>query len=200
MAKHRITKGTGITAEPRVKYDGDDIPAAITAWLTGWGNAWRKGGGDYGAVTLDLIETCEEILDHAGDGPHAPDSQADFAERILWHHKIAKAEIAKGNADIAARMAVRVGYLCCQASMKWKWEDDALRGGKVAGGEKNAAHKTNSRHVALREARFARMTVLVPKIGVDKAAAQCEVEGFGKLAAIKKQWNRFQSKSEKGDT
>lgn len=77
---------------------------------------------------------------------------------------------------------------------------DALRGEKVAGGSESAAHATNARHVPMRERRFARMRELVPKVGVDKAAAQCAVEGLGSFDAIKRQWNRHRPDKEKRDT
>lgn len=79
-----------------------------------------------------------------------------------------------------------------RAALGKEHESDAVRGEKVAGGARNSAHATNARHAASREQRFARMRELVPEMGVDAAACQCEVEGLGSWQGIKKQWNRHE--------
>lgn len=79
---------------------------------------------------------------------------------------------------------------------RYKWiESSAVRGEKVAGGQRNSAHLTNARHEEPREKRFKRMRELMPTVGVKSAAAQCEVEGLGTMGAIKRQWYRHQKKS-----
>jgi hypothetical protein len=144
MAKQRKTTGTGITAREVVTYDGEGMQAALVE-LSQWWNANRKkGGGDYGAVSLHIIERCRHILANSGgpyetDSPadfaehsiiHETDSPADFAERIISRDKIAKAMIARGNADAAARFAFDVGLLAAQAIIKTVWERPALVGKK----------------------------------------------------------------------
>ena len=54
--------------------------------------------------------------------------------------------------------------------MKWRWGTHALRGMKVLGGTREEAQQTNLRNGRPREARFARMRVLVPEYGIDRAA------------------------------
>jgi hypothetical protein len=67
----------------------------------------------------------------------------------------------------------------------------ALTGRKVKRGLKDGAAVRNKAHALAREARFARMAVLVPSLGVENAARQCEAEGLGGWQAIRRQWDRF---------
>lgn len=89
----------------------------------------------------------------------------------------------------AAGAAVEIGK-SLDALIKKPMETHALRGMKVISGAKRAASANNRLHSSLRTRRYARMIQLVPSIGVDNAAAQCEVEGLGNWSAIKRQWNR----------
>jgi hypothetical protein len=182
----KFTTGTGITAREHAAIETvEDARRSAEAW-----NRALKEGGFFGAVTQEAVRTCEHILSQADDDEVLEDSPEAFARLIAKCIRVSKAEIGKGNADQAARYAFIAGIEWARATMKWAWEPDAMRGAKVAGGECNAAHQTNERHAALREKRFARMHELAPQVGVDKAAAQCEIEGLGTRAAIKRQWNR----------
>ncbi|MGB3864777.1 MAG: hypothetical protein WBA29_04000 [Xanthobacteraceae bacterium] len=190
--------GTGITAREVTLYDvqrGESLPKSFWEGIT---ESFKKHG-HFGMVALEAEEICNQVLANF-KGDMAPvDSPEAFAQIILKHIAIAKDNIGhRDDADYAARHAFEAGVEWARAMMKWQWELDALRGQKVAGGERNAAHQTNRRHDKLREARFARMAELVPGIGVDKAAAQCEVEGLGKRTGIKRQWYRHHPK--KSDT
>ena len=143
MAKQRKTIGTGITAREVVTYDGDDILPALEEFFSKLEADRKKGGGDYGAASLHIIEKCQRIIANSG-GPYETDSPADFAERIIHEtdspedfaqriirrDKIAKTMIAGGNADAAARFAFDVGFLAAQAIMKYVWERPALVGKK----------------------------------------------------------------------
>lgn len=200
MPKHRKILGTGITAKPQTLYSGQDMGPAIVRMLSNWSALMEKGGGQYGGITYEAVEFCRAHLAEIGKGPHKRDSQAWFSQQILIFHSVVKKAIEAGDADEAARFAYEMGYLHSQAHMKGRWEPDALRGEKVAGGERNAAHSTNVQHEDLRAKRFARMGELVPTLGVDKAAIQCELDGLGGHAAIKRQWNRFRRPAKKGDT
>jgi hypothetical protein len=145
MAKQRKTIGTGITAREVVTYDGEDMQPALAEFFSQWNANRKKGGGDYGAASLHIIEKCKRIIANSGgsyetDSPadfaerifHETDSPADFAERILRHHQITQAAIKRGgrDADTAARFALHVGFLAAQAIMKYVWEQHALRGRK----------------------------------------------------------------------
>ena len=142
MAKQRKTIGTGITAREVVTYDGEDMLLAMTECFSQWNANRKKGGGDYGAVSLHIIEKCHRIIANSGAGHpdssadfaeriiHDTDSPADFADRILRRHQIAQAAIERGDADSAARFAYEVGLLAAQAIMKYVWERHALRGKK----------------------------------------------------------------------
>lgn len=92
------------------------------------------------------------------------------------------------------RMWWRVGVHKIDPTDKKSWikrESLALTTGlPVKKGQHSAGQQTNAIHAPTRDARFARMSELVPMIGVDKAAAQCEFEGLGGWQGIKQQWNR----------
>jgi hypothetical protein len=157
MAKQQKTIGTGITAHEVVTYDGDDMLPALDELFSQWNANRKKGGGDYGAASLHIIEKCHRIIanasvePHETDNPadfaeritHETDSPADFAERILRHHKIAQAAIKRGDADAAARFAYEVGLLAAQAIMKYVWERHALHGKKKSESLQYASLLTN---------------------------------------------------------
>lgn len=71
-----------------------------------------------------------------------------------------------------------------------KREALALTGRPVKRGQKDAAAKTNRKHIAMRERRAERIRELLPSMNLESAAAHCEAEGLGKAGAIVRQWNR----------
>jgi hypothetical protein len=116
MAKQRKTIGTGITAREVVTYDGEDM---IPGWLeldSQWEAKRQKRGGNYGAVSLHIIEWCHQIIADSGTGLRETDSLADFAERIIQKDIIAQAAIKRGHAGWAAKFAYEVGLL---AEIEW---------------------------------------------------------------------------------
>lgn len=86
------------------------------------------------------------------------------------------------------------GYLWSEYRLKMRAEKNASTGSKVIAGTKTAAEQTNAAHSSLRTARFRLMEQLVPALGTDKAAVECELQGLGSAQAVKRQWNRFQNK------
>lgn len=156
-----------------------------------WSQRIQAEGGIFGAVAIDIREACEGVLQGLdATAEFEEDSPQDFARTILACLDAADNEIRKGNSDLAALEAYRAGVQYERARMKFLWEADALRGMKVAGGSKNAAHKTNKRHEILREKRFAVFRELIPKIGVSNAAYVCEARGLGKAGTCQRQWDR----------
>ena len=73
----------------------------------------------------------------------------------------------------------------------------ALTGRPVKRGQKDGAAITNKAHAPRREARFTRMKELLPALGVENAARQCEAEGLGGWQAIRRQWDRFKEKPDR---
>jgi hypothetical protein len=142
MAKQRKTIGTGITAREVVTYDGEDMQAALVEFFSRWNANRIKGGGDYGAVSLHIIEKCHRIVANSVR-PYETDGPADFAKRILRHHQIVQAAIKRGDADAAARFAYEVGVLAAQAIMKQVWERHALRGKKNLEAVQSGSRKSN---------------------------------------------------------
>jgi hypothetical protein len=128
MPKHEKIVGTGITAEKRTSYSGADMPDALRRFFANLNSARKQGGGDYGAVTLDLVRQCIEIVGDDEHGDHAEHSQKWFAAQILTHHRIIERAIAEEDPDTAARFAYLEGYLHAQAHLKGVWEPHALRG------------------------------------------------------------------------
>ena len=118
MARQGKTIGTGITKREIVVCDGEDMQTAWVESFSQWEAKRKKGGGDYGAASLHIIERCHRILADSGTGPHETDSAADFAQRIIRSHTIAQAAIKRDDADAAARFALDVGALAAQAKIK----------------------------------------------------------------------------------
>jgi len=142
MAKQHKTIGTGITAREVVTYDREDMPAAFAEFASQWNANWKEGGGNYGAVSLNIIKKCHRFVANSVR-PYETDSPADFAERILRYHRIAQAAIKRGDADTAARFTFEVGLLAAQAIMKQVWERHALRGKKNLEAVQSGSRKSN---------------------------------------------------------
>ncbi|AMJ47686.1 hypothetical protein APX01_09095 [Cereibacter sphaeroides] len=99
--------------------------------------------------------------------------------------------LAAGNLESVFSHSLLLGLAHSRFNARRLHLKHVTRGKKVAGGQLNSAHKTNQRHIPMRTLRFARMAELVPKLGVENAARQCEAEGMGGWQGIKKQWDRF---------
>jgi hypothetical protein len=143
MAKRKETIGMGITARVVTRYSKEDMEPAFDVFARQWNAALSKGGGQFGAVVLNAERACRRILAGAGPGPFMADSAEDYARRISRLIDLTKTNIARGDADGAARMAVDVGRLCTEAHMKGLWERHALRGAKNALTLKAAARGAN---------------------------------------------------------
>jgi hypothetical protein len=160
MAKQRKTIGTGITAREVVTYDGDDMLPAMAEFFSQWEAMRKKGGGDYGAACLHIIEKCHRIIANSVK-PYETDSPADFAQRIIRNHQIAQAAIKRGgsDADTAARFALDVGLLAAQAIMKYVWEKHALHGKKNSDGLRYGSSLSNQQRHQDREIEHQRWNV-----------------------------------------
>jgi len=142
MARRRCTVGPDkMTAYSKTVADGpEDIRKAALAAFANWNELARRGGGDFGAVTVKMMNEVAAILAGAGDGPFEPQSTEDFAQRIATHHRktaglIARVpESARRDADMAARLAFKCGCLYGQAVMQDMWNDPAMVGRDVIDG------------------------------------------------------------------
>lgn len=113
----------------------------------------------------------------------AGDATPDNVSRML----LATEEMGK----LQERMFWRAGV---DPGSDEKREALALIGRAMKRGQKDGAAKTNQVHAYKREARFTRMRELIPTLGVENAARQCEAEGLGPWQAIRRQWDRFKEK------
>lgn len=119
-----------------------------------------------------------------------------YAGKILTHFRRAdrlldQRNLTQSEAISAAREWMLIGETWAEAKFVINHSSATISGEKVAGGRRNSAHATNVRHHDLRQKRFARMKDLVPSLGVENAARQCEAEGLGGWQAIRRQWDRF---------
>ena len=156
MAKYKRAVGSGITKREVISYSGEDMAAAFEAFARQWNAARFEGGGSFGAVVLNAERVCRSILATvAGRPPFEPDSPEGYARRILRLIEITKEEIARGDADEAARTAVDIGRLCTEAHIKGVWED-SLRGEANASALKAAAARANKKKQARAQPRRAK--------------------------------------------
>lgn len=147
--------------------------------------------GDFARAAKVAEEVARSVANEASEELVFSDSPQAFANSILQAVRVSKKAIEEGNSDLAAAMGFYAGVTWERAKMKWAWEEDALRGEKVAGGAKNSAHRTNLNHAQRRAQRMTRMAELTAQgLNLSCAAAQCEVEGLGKTGAIRQQWYR----------
>jgi len=119
-----------------------------------------------------------------------------YAGKILTHFRRAdnlldQSNLTQSQAISVAREWMLIGETWAEAKFVINHSRAAISGEKVAGGRRNSAHATNARHHNLRQKRFARMKDLIPSLGVENAARQCEAEGLGGWQAIRRQWDRF---------
>jgi hypothetical protein len=143
MAKHTKTIGTGITKRKVTSYSGEDMVAAFDAFANRWNAARSEGGGSFGARVLKAERACQKVLELVG--PFEPDSAEDYARRILRVIEITRGQIARGDADEAARMAVDIGCLCTESYMKGVWETHALKGEATVSALKAGATRANKK-------------------------------------------------------
>lgn len=151
MAITKKTLGSGITAEERTVYTGEDLPRITRKISDAWNNAHNEGEGDYGAVTLQWIKVAEDIWNQFGGQYPERDSMPWFAQQILMHHSIARAAQKRGEIELAMRFAFDLGVIVERWRMKIGWENYALTGKKVQDGTRYAhevAHGTAAQKAA----------------------------------------------------
>lgn len=183
----REKRGTGITAYTKA-YE-EISPKEARGRLLALADELAKGQFRY--YSREARHLTAALLKDDDGKPVNPHSKIGFARDIQGDLSIADKLTKEGKADEAAAFAFTAETKWATMIMKFSWEDDALRGEKVAGGARNSAHQTNTRHAALRERRFARIEHLLSTgLNADSAFATCEVEGLGKATAIKRQWHR----------
>lgn len=157
MGVKRRVRGTGITAEEGVIYDGPDLAPALLEKFRRLSSAHERTGSMFGVVTEEAIAEARAVLAETGDDPPSDDSPVDFARRILRLHQCATGDIRNGKADGAARFAFMMGVEYQKALMKEAWENMVLaaaesRKGAREGGQKGAA--TKRQQVAERNRRI----------------------------------------------
>lgn len=129
MAKHYETVGRGVSERMQVRYSGADMAEGMRKFFLRWNAAWDRGGGNsFGAVTIEMVETCRNLVEQAKGRPHEPDSPADFAERLLRLHQLATAQIDRGEPAEAARLGFEMGAIWAEYLFKAAWEREALAG------------------------------------------------------------------------
>lgn len=194
----KITHGTGITAHEVDQYDTSD-PKDLEKMredAINYRKEIERCGSDFLAVCDPILRVCRETLSDLRPGKKdwssvKDDSEEDFAHKIESSILAASVNMKNGDSDQGMVFAFLAGAMHERSKIKIRWERDALRGEKVAGGSRNAAHATNAAHEPMRDRRFRRMAELVPSLAVENAARQCDAEGLGSWQAIVKQWNRY---------
>lgn len=154
-------------------------------------DAARKEGGFFSARTREVERACEEVLADPADREKIADDLRTAAKLI----RRAKTEIAKGNADDAARWAFEAGMYWQNARLVFLHDDD-VRFAEKAEADRERGREERERHdAALRRKRFAFMRKWEPEVGVEEAVRRCaKIKGMGTTAAIKRQWNRHKEK------
>jgi len=162
MARRRVTVGAGrMTAYSVTVADGPDIREAAHEWAANRNELARRGGGDFGAATVEMMNEVAAILAGAGDGPFEPQSTEDFAQRIATYHRktaglIARVpEPARRDADMAARLAFICGHEYGLAVMQELWESHAIRGRNIFEALTDAGRRGNRKRQAEAAARRA---------------------------------------------
>jgi hypothetical protein len=185
----KFIHGRGMTAREHTALES---AADFRQWAKSWNAAIKEGGGIFGAVSLDAVEMCEQILADAmaTDDASREDSPEAFAQAIARCIHGAKVEIKNGNADLAARNAWEAGVRLATATIKWRWEKHALRGERSVTAGAEGGRATNAPKRPEAEKRMARIADLlkVPDMTVSKAAARCAHELGGSAEYLRQKW------------
>jgi hypothetical protein len=194
MARKEV-RGTGMTAREVIVWESAED---ARRWALNW-NAAIKAGGFFGAATAEAARSCAEIIASAkGDefDDFTEDSLEDFARRIAKCLRIAQVEVAKGNADQAARYAWMAGVEWARASMKEAWQPAVSRGVATITAASAGGKQRKKLTAAKFGKRLARMTDLEPQVGPEKAAAIVAAEEGKSVKAdsIKRWFNRVREK------
>ena len=162
MARPRRTFGAGkMSAYLKTVADGPHIREAALEFAAHWNELFRRGGGNFGADTVKMMDEVAVILDGARDGPIEPQSTEDFAQRIATYHRktaglIARVpEPARRDADMAARLAFTCGHEYGLAVMQELWESHAIRGRNIFEALTDAGRRGNRKRQAEAAARRA---------------------------------------------
>lgn len=175
----KVIRGTGITAHEVTLFDPSEAKEPLREWAKSWNRAINEGGGEFGAVSLQALRECKHILANSPPAPYPEDSQEAFAHHVAVSIRRAKKQIEIANADLAARLAFDAGVQWARATMKWAWEDDALRGEKVKKAASEGAGKTNAPKILKGNIQMARMAELLGEdMPIFNAAAKV-AEEFG---------------------
>lgn len=116
----------------------DDVIAALRRWSERRARDREEFGSGLGADLAPLLRHCRWILD--GDGADGPDSQKAYAKTILERWNAVRAAIDRGNADIAARLAVDIQALYGRAIDSQRGRKGGARGKRRAWAETLATH------------------------------------------------------------
>jgi hypothetical protein len=110
-----------------ISIDDPDLPANLKAGLRAKKARQQAGGGRYGAEMLSVIEWTEKTLADPADDEEAVERK-DTAREIEKLHRVIKSKVASGDADGAARFALRLGRLIEAEEMKHRWQSSVDRG------------------------------------------------------------------------
>jgi hypothetical protein len=184
----KVLHGRGMTAREHIVLES---AADFRQRAKSWNDAIKEGGGIFGAVSLGAAEMCEQILADATDDVPIEDSPEAFAQVIARCIHLAKVEIKNGNADLAARNAWEAGVRLATATIKWRWEEHALRGEKVVTAASDGGRATNAPKRLEAEKRMARIADLLktPGMTVSVAAAHCAHELGGSAEYLRQKWH-----------
>lgn len=201
MVVRKYKKGTGITAVEMEEATGEDLEPAIKRFFDAWNTAWHAGGEcAYGARSLSAVQLMQRKLDEFGAGPHADDTEGDFAKRFLDRHENAVAALNRiayatpggresavfRDADQAARSAYQAGIEYALAAMKFAHEADALRGEKTVSAAREGAIAANAVREVQTENRYATINELRSDIQERRPALSQASLDLATVAALDK--------------
>lgn len=208
----------------KVATTGEEMRAAIRAWDAAlpeaqpgdwWGDALMRENAErcramLAVVGLEDTGKCKADQDALEEKGANEGSSAWIAAHWLaeFHgYRQCRARIDAG--DRSDRVLTAMGQAMhemgrLQSEMFWRPSIDpktgkarealSLKGRENTLRLKSLGEMTAAMHGPLREKRFTRMAELIPELGIENAARQCEAEGLGGWQGIKRQWDRFQKK------
>ena len=105
----KVIHGRGMTAREHIALES---AADGRQWAQTRNAAIKEGGGIFGAASLGAADICAQIIAVAKSDNPITDSPEDHARIIVRGINLAKVEIEKGSADLAARHAWDVKRAC----------------------------------------------------------------------------------------
>jgi len=156
MSKEVKKVGTGMTERDAVEYSGEDMAPALKE-LT---EEWAEVGNSFEWRISRAEQWAEAVMSQADEPAFTEDNPQWYAQRILKHVRVIRRMLDQGDTIEAAAWSVDVGFLICEAAMKFRWQDDVDTAQRYKAGQAEKSAKANNKRWSQNEAHGELMRIV----------------------------------------